>query len=186
MKLNLGCGTKKMEGWVNVDKYPAFSPDVVWDLEAAPWPWEDNSAEEVALIHVLEHLGQTTDAYATLWKELYRVCAPGARVVVSCPHPRHDNQVDDPTHVRCITPRQFSLFDREFNLLCEEKGYANSQLGTAWGINFKVEATEYTPSALYLERNPAKRADAEWLGAEAATKLNQIDQWTCSLRAVKP
>lgn len=184
MKLNLGCGTKKMEGWVNVDKYAAFDPDVVLDLEADPWPWEDGSVESVALVHVLEHLGQTTDAYAHVWRELYRVLQPGGTVLVQCPHPRHDNQTDDPTHVRAVTPRQFTLFSQAFNRECEEKGYANSQLGTAWGIDFEVVSTEYVPSALYLERNPAKRTDAAWLGLQAALNNNMVDQWTCVLRKV--
>ena len=32
MRLNLGCGDVKMGGWVNVDKFSDFAPDVVHDL----------------------------------------------------------------------------------------------------------------------------------------------------------
>ena len=58
MKLNLGCGTNKLEGFVNVDVEPASEPDMVVDLDILPWPFEDSSAEEIQLNHVLEHLGQ--------------------------------------------------------------------------------------------------------------------------------
>ena len=38
MKFNMGCGFKKLEGYVNVDKYPECSPDMQFDLEVLPWP----------------------------------------------------------------------------------------------------------------------------------------------------
>ena len=39
MKLNLGCGNYKMNGFVNVDKFADCEPDEVVDLEVFPWPW---------------------------------------------------------------------------------------------------------------------------------------------------
>ena len=55
LKLNLGCGNNKYDGFLNVDKFG--EPDIKWDLEKFPWPWEDNSVDEIRIIHVLEHLG---------------------------------------------------------------------------------------------------------------------------------
>ena len=55
LRLNLGCGAKHLEGYINVDKFG--NPDVRLDLETFPWPWEDNSAIAIELRHVLEHLG---------------------------------------------------------------------------------------------------------------------------------
>jgi len=49
-------------------------------------------------------------------RELYRVCAPDARVRILAPHPRHDDFINDPTHVRIITPVLLTLFDRQRNL----------------------------------------------------------------------
>ena len=63
MKLNLGCGDIKSEGWVNVDKYDSFDADAVHDLEVIPWPFDDNSCDEISLIHVLEHLGQDSNTF---------------------------------------------------------------------------------------------------------------------------
>ena len=59
MKLNMGCGHNKREGYVNVDMSPVCNPDVVWDLETLPWPWQDNSVDGVLFNHSLEHLGQS-------------------------------------------------------------------------------------------------------------------------------
>ena len=70
MRLNLGCGFDNRTGWVNVDKMPQSEPDQVVDLEATPWPWADNSVEEIELRHVLEHLGASTDTYLGIIKEM--------------------------------------------------------------------------------------------------------------------
>ena len=115
MKLNLGCGPKRLAGWVNVDKSPAFQPDAVVDLERFPWPWPDSSAEEVLLNHVLEHLGQSPDTFIGVMRELWRVCKPGAKVRVNVPDPRHESFLGDPTHVRPVTLDTLALFSQAFN-----------------------------------------------------------------------
>ena len=53
LRLNLGCGFKQLEGYVNVDRFG--NPDLKFDLETFPWPWLDNSVIEIKLIHILEH-----------------------------------------------------------------------------------------------------------------------------------
>ena len=78
MKLNLGCGNHKLDGYVNCDIASACNPDRIVDLEQTPWPFEANVAEEVVLSHVLEHIGERTATYLAVIKELYRVCADGA------------------------------------------------------------------------------------------------------------
>ena len=56
--LNLGCGFTKFKGenWVNVDKYDIRSPDVVWDLDTFPYPWQDETFNYIFANHVMEHL----------------------------------------------------------------------------------------------------------------------------------
>ncbi len=115
MKLNMGCGNRGIDGYVNVDKYPNSGADMVVDLEKTPWPWETGSVGEVRFIHSLEHMGQDTSTYLGILRETYRICADGASVTIHVPHPKHDNFTGDPTHVRAITAQQFLLFDRQLN-----------------------------------------------------------------------
>ena len=115
LKLNLGCGSTKFDGFIGVDMYG--NPDVRHDLEKFPWPWADSTVDEVALVHVLEHLGRDPDVFIGIIKELYRVCRNGALIHIVVPHPRHDNFLGDPTHVRPITYQVMQLFDKS---LCEQ------------------------------------------------------------------
>jgi hypothetical protein len=43
LKLNLGCGYTRMDGYVNVDVSAACNPDLVADLEEVPWPWANDA-----------------------------------------------------------------------------------------------------------------------------------------------
>jgi hypothetical protein len=54
MKLHLGCGTKKLAGWVNIDSVAACRPDLVHDI-SRPLPYQDLSVDEVLAEDLLEH-----------------------------------------------------------------------------------------------------------------------------------
>ncbi|MBF0395018.1 MAG: hypothetical protein HQL38_20270, partial [Alphaproteobacteria bacterium] len=40
------------------------------------------------------------NAFRAVMRELYRICRDGASITVTVPHPRHDNFIGDPTHVK--------------------------------------------------------------------------------------
>lgn len=142
MKLNLGCGFNKYDGYVNVDSSPACAPDVVWDLEHTPWPWEDSSVDEILMEHVLEHLGETSRAYLAIWKELYRVGRNGSAVRIVVPHWTHDNFHNDPTHQRPITPQGILLFDRARNVADIQKGERGTKLGIFLDIDISLSPAD--------------------------------------------
>ena len=56
MKLNLGCGFDKREGYINIDGIEDFSPDEVWDLSAIPMPFVcEGEVLEIVAQDILEH-----------------------------------------------------------------------------------------------------------------------------------
>ncbi len=187
MKLNLGCGNKSYEGFINVDKYPTSTSHVVFDLETTPWPWEDNSVEEIRLIHALEHIGRDSDTYLGIIKELYRICKNGAAVVIHVPHPRHDNFLGDPTHVRAITPQSLTLFDRQ---KCDE--------WVAGGISAATPLAHYLNVDFYIAElvtvlDPVHHAELtsgaitmEELNRRARDLNNVIAEYHIKLVARKP
>ena len=87
MKLNLGCGVNKIEGYLNIDKYPSGNPDMLMDLEEIPWKFDENSVDEILLNHVLEHLGAEVEVFFSIIKEMYRVCKNGTIIQINVPHP---------------------------------------------------------------------------------------------------
>ena len=152
MKLNLGCGENKLPDFVNVDKFG--DPDVKHDLEVFPWPWDPDSVDEIRMNHILEHLGETTERFFGIIRELYRICKAGALIAIAVPHPRHDDFLSDPTHVRAITARTFELFSKELNRRWAAIGAANSPLGMYLDVDFKIKEVQYG-----LEKGWAEKLD---------------------------
>lgn len=173
MKLNLGCGHNKLPGWVNVDMFPECAPDVLCDLEALPWPWADDSVDEALFNHSLEHLGQSTRTFLGMMQELYRVCRDGAQIAINVPHPRHDDFLTDPTHVRIVTPGLLSLFDRK---LCDEwqrMGVANSPLAHYLHVDFTVASAHSVLAEPYSKQYTDRQlSDADL--ARMTRELNNV------------
>lgn len=185
MRLNLGCGDFKIDGWVNVDKYGHFDPDVVHDLEQFPWPFDDSAAEEVLLNHVLEHLGQDTDVFLGLMAELYRVCRAGASVRIHVPHPRHDDFITDPTHVRAILPDTLAMFDRDVNERWRAEKAANTRLAIYTGTDFKMVSATVTPDDRFKDESGNVLVSIEELLEKARIELNVIKEYQITLEVRK-
>tara|TARA_X000001036_G_scaffold370832_1_gene357548 strand:+ start:65 stop:655 length:591 start_codon:yes stop_codon:yes gene_type:complete len=183
IKLNLGCGEKRLPGYLNVDKFG--TPDLKHDLESFPWPWETNSVSEIALIHVLEHLGKETEVYFGIFKEMYRVCKNGSKIRIIVPHFRHQFFYDDPTHVRVVTPLGLQLFSKKQNQIWVKQGAANSPLGLYLNIDFELKQTVIKPSHDWFRLHPEQNVDINLLQQESSIYNNLIEQYDMSLEVVK-
>jgi ubiquinone/menaquinone biosynthesis C-methylase UbiE len=142
MKINIGAGDTKLEGYVTLDYDALSNPDYQLDIEKDQFPFEDSTVETVVAHHILEHLGE---GYFHCLQEIYRVCKHGAIVDIRVPHPRHDSFLADPTHRRPVTVVGLQLFSKKFNKHCRDQGYASSRLGDYFGVDFEVLDYRYIP-----------------------------------------
>lgn len=151
-RLNLGCGTKKIEGFINVDVNPVFKPDQVVDLNKFPWPFEDNEFDHIVAKDVLEHLGETSADFIKVMKELYRVSHNGAIWEVQAPHWNCDIAIDDPDHKRKITPGLFKLFNKNKSLESIREGLSDSTLAFDHDIDIELVDMNFEYTHPWLER----------------------------------
>ena len=183
MKLNLGCGNDFREGYVNVDKYG--TPDIQHDLEIFPWPWEDSSVTEIVLSHVLEHLGQNTQIYLRLIQELYRVCKDQGLLHITVPHPRHENFINDPTHVRMITPEGIALFSKKYNEQSVNAGHSNSPLGIYLDVDLEVTDISMTLDPLWEKERKEKQLSQSQILSASKQYNNVITEIYMAVKIIK-
>jgi ubiquinone/menaquinone biosynthesis C-methylase UbiE len=176
MKLNLGSGQNKQAGFINVDKYDTFAPDILADLEILPWPFEDNSADEIRMSHVLEHLGATTGVFLGIIRELYRVLKPQAPLHIRVPHPRSEHFIGDPTHVRPISPAVLALFSQKHNRESQANGWSDTTLGLYLGVDFEVRSVYWVLARRWAQRYSAGEISKEQLEEAMETYNNVVDE----------
>ena len=81
LKLNVGSGPHRREGWVHLDRHAAA--DLPVDLRE-PLPFSDGAAREIYSEHFFEHLDYPKQATAFL-KECLRVLEPGGLLSFGVP-----------------------------------------------------------------------------------------------------
>lgn len=96
MKLDLGCGPSKKEGFIGVDVRQFPGVDVVCDLGTQQWPWQDETVEEAHSSHMVEHLKPAERIHFV--NELCRVLKKGAKASIVVPHWNSCRAYGDLTH----------------------------------------------------------------------------------------
>jgi len=81
MKLNIGAGGKRIDGFTGVDAVPRPAADIVAPAHSIPLP--DGCAEEIMAIHLVEHI--LPWELKTALAEWNRLLAPGGLLVLEMP-----------------------------------------------------------------------------------------------------
>ena len=102
-KLNLACGERYKEGYVNIDNNKDVKADVYQDLNKFPWPFKNSEFDEVYCHHILEHL----DEVLPVMEELWRVCKNKAKILIFSPHTGSFEVHVDVTHKRGFNTQSF-------------------------------------------------------------------------------
>lgn len=115
IKLDIGCGRSKKEGFTGLDQLKLPGVDIIHDLNNYPYPFADNSVNEIWMDNILEHLKDPVRAI----EEVHRISAHGARVTISVPYFRSLYAVIDPTHRNFISSQWFNYFDPGHLFCCK-------------------------------------------------------------------
>jgi predicted SAM-dependent methyltransferase len=149
LRLQLGGGEERIEGYVNIDIVDLPTVDIVADISKG-LPLPDNSVIEIRANYIMEHIADVT----ALMEEIYRVCKPGAKIKIRVPYFKSTAAFKDPTHVSFFTERTFEYFDRDFidgHKLPEYKKKMNFKV-RKFTYNYYTRGTKYLPFVGLLRR----------------------------------
>jgi len=105
LKLNIGCGSKLLNGYLNIDKYPASELVLKGDLTTGI-PLESACADEILLDNVIEHVTSVVDSM----REAHRLLKTGGVLRILTPHYSSQASWRDPTHLHHLSYFSFDYF----------------------------------------------------------------------------
>jgi SAM-dependent methyltransferase len=84
----------KYPGSVGIDRIAGTAADVLVDVDRFPYPFPDESFDQVRAVHVIEHV---SDVIRTM-EEFHRLLRSGGTVYIATPHYTDFSSFCDPTH----------------------------------------------------------------------------------------
>lgn len=125
-ELLIGCGSdhrKKLyldddKDWHNLttlDYNSIHKPNVQWDLNEMPYPFEDNAFDEIHAYDVLEHLGSQGDYqfFFAQFSEMWRILKPNGFLIAKVPMWNSPWAWGDPSHTRIINKEQLNFLSQQ-------------------------------------------------------------------------
>jgi SAM-dependent methyltransferase len=147
LRLNLGSGLRRLEGFYNVDVVELPGLDILADLNEPFSQLPDNCVETIHCRHVLEHVERLMELLA----EIHRVTHPDGRIDVTVPHFSNPYGYSDPTHVRF-----FGLYS--FFYFCDESDQPRRKVPNFYSpLRFRVQSVTFN---LLKESLPEKAVRA--------------------------
>jgi hypothetical protein len=157
LKLDLGCGQNKRDGFIGVDVSKEAKPDQNVNLFVFPWPWKNESVEEIHCSHFFEHVPALIRF--PFMDECYRILAPNGRVTLISPCWTSSRAIQDPTHQwPPLAPASFLYFNKRWR---EDNKLTHYPVRCDFDFGFS-----YSISPTYLGRSQ------DFLQASVETMLN--------------
>ena len=137
-ELLIGCGNNRSKkvrhgdisaDWSNLttlDMDPDTKPDVLHDLDVLPYPFDDNTFDEIHAYEVLEHCGKQGDwkGFFAQFTELHRILKPDGLLIATVPMWDSPWAWGDPGHTRVITSGTLAFLSQRFYEM--EVGHTNA------------------------------------------------------------
>lgn len=156
LKLDIACGNNKKEGFTGVDIMETQSVDIVHDLTKYPWPFEDNSVDEIHCSHYIEHVPHVIegedkrDGLIQFMDEIYRILKPGCKATLIAPYYKSERAFGDPTHVRYIGDLSFPYYNKEWRDVNKLSHYNIN-------CDFDIKASYYIDNELTLKSEDVRK-----------------------------
>ncbi len=84
IRLNLGCGRRLLDGFINIDLQKMDGVDKVMDLFTFPWDLPDNYADYMIASHVVEHIPHDVRIKPETKTQKFSI-TPGANDIIEIP-----------------------------------------------------------------------------------------------------
>lgn len=107
-KIDLGCGIHRTEGFIGVDCVNLPGIDIIHDLNMFPYPFDDNSIDEIVMNSVLQYL----DNIGKVFEEIYRILKPGGILKFTVPYSGHQTSGSIGQRQRFLS-RDFYYLEKE-------------------------------------------------------------------------
>ena len=178
-RLDLGCGTSKRNGFTGVDSLSLPGVDIVHNLNTYPYPFEENSIDEIWMDNVLEHIPNSLNVI----KEIYRISKNGATVNIGVPYFRSFYATIDPTHVNFFGVWWVRYFDPS-HIFFQKYQYSNAKFSVEkieFDREFKNSKLGFFHRKLikYAEKNP-EQYESRW------SHIFPLNSLTFYLKVIKP
>ena len=161
-QLLIGCGhsrekrvyvdqAKDWEDLVTLDHSEDCKPDVLHDLEVLPYPFEDNTFDEIHAYGVLEHLSDQGDykAFFAQFTEFHRILKPEGLLMAIVPNEKSLQQWGDPSHRRVINLVTIAFLNQKNyeecgkTLITDFRSIYKADFAYAWGKDEEKEGLFY-------------------------------------------
>lgn len=163
MRLDLACGKTPKEGFIGVDLVGSV---VTVNLFDVPWPWQNESVDEIYCSHFVEHVPDLV----SFMNECYRILKPGGTMEIAHPYQHNNRAWQDPTHVRALNEMSWAYYDAEWR-------EANKLDHYAIATDFEVTDLEYV-----LAPEFAGQRDTPAMRQKMRYSVNVIDDLVVTLR----
>ena len=157
MKLNIGCGNKRVEGYQGIDKYKCDAADYICDIENEKLPFEENTVTDIILDNVIEHIYDIPKVI----NELIRVSQKGASIKIITPHFSSLSSWIDPTHIHHLSYFSFDHFEKNSATHYVGKGIKIKHVKLSFGggfmgliarLIFKISPKKYEQKYCFIFR----------------------------------
>ena len=108
IKLDVGCGQYKKEGFIGIDCRSLDGVDIVHDIQEFPWPLDDNSCVEIQMILVWACI--EPKYRIKIMDELWRIAQKGCKLTIVETHTLSRTMMHDPIYYTGANEITFCYF----------------------------------------------------------------------------